>query len=81
MVQTAKEIKYHCQTPNIEEQLCLKLQECTYCALQVDESTDITNIAQLLLVIVRFDQNEVAVEELFFCKPLQSNTTAELILM
>lgn len=63
---------------NIEEQLSLKLQECTYFALQVDESTDVTNMAQLL-VFVRFDYNEEVMEEFLFCKPLESNTTAELI--
>lgn len=63
---------------NIEEQLALKLQECTYFALQVDESTDVTNMAQLL-VFVRFDYHEEVIEEFLFCKPLESNTTAELI--
>lgn len=63
---------------NIEEQLALKLKECTYFALQVDESTDVTNMAQLL-VFVRFDYNEEVIEEFLFCKPLESNTTAELI--
>ncbi|XP_074042881.1 zinc finger BED domain-containing protein 5-like [Leptinotarsa decemlineata] len=32
-----------------------------------------------LLVFVRFDDNEEVIEEFFFCKPLESHTTAELI--
>lgn len=32
-----------------------------------------------LLVFVRFDYNEEVIEEFLFCKPLESNTTAELI--
>lgn len=63
---------------NIEEQLSLQLQQCTYFALQVDESTDVTNMAQLL-VFVRFDYHGEVIEEFLFCKPLESNTTAELI--
>lgn len=63
---------------NIEQQLVLKRQECTYFALQVDESTDITNIVQLL-VFVRFDYNEEVIEDFLFCKPLESNSTAELM--
>lgn len=61
---------------NIEETLILQLQECTYFALQIDESTDVTNMAQLL-VFVRFDYHEDIREEFLFCKPLESNTTAE----
>lgn len=63
---------------NIEETLILQLQECTYFALQIDESTDVTNMAQLL-VFVRFDYHEDIREEFLFCKPLESNTTAENI--
>lgn len=36
---------------NIEEQLSLQLQECTYFAHQVDESTDVTNMAELLVFV------------------------------
>ncbi|XP_074036590.1 zinc finger BED domain-containing protein 5-like [Leptinotarsa decemlineata] len=32
-----------------------------------------------LLVFVRFDYNEEVIEEFFFCKRLESNTTVELI--
>lgn len=63
---------------NIEETLALQLQECTYFALQIDESTDVTNMAQLL-VFVRYDYHEEIKEEFLFCKPLESNTKAENI--
>lgn len=61
---------------SIEEQLLLQLRECNYFALQVDESTDITNMAQLL-VFIRFDYQSEVKEEFLFCKPLVSNTKAE----
>lgn len=61
---------------SIEEQLLLQLRECNYFALQVDESTDITNMAQLL-VFIRFDYQSEVKEEFLFCKPLESNTKAE----
>lgn len=61
---------------SIEEQLLLQLRECNYFALQVDESTDITNMAQLL-VFIRFDYQSEVKEEFLFCKHLESNTKAE----
>lgn len=61
---------------SIEEQLLLQLCECNYFALQVDKSTDITNMAQLL-VFIRFDYQSEINEEFLFCKPLESNTKAE----
>ncbi|XP_074039499.1 zinc finger BED domain-containing protein 5-like [Leptinotarsa decemlineata] len=61
---------------SIEEQLLLQLRECNYFALQVDESTDIKNMAQLL-VFIRFDYQSEVKEEFLFCKPLESNTKAE----
>jgi len=51
---------------------------CTNFSLQVDESTDITNMAQLL-VYIRYDCHNVLNEEYLFCKSLESNTNVENI--
>lgn len=63
---------------NIEETLILQLKECTYFAPQIDESTDVTNMAQLLIFIC-FDYHGEVSEEFLFCKSLESNTKAENI--
>jgi hypothetical protein len=63
---------------NIEEILGTQLKMCSIFSLQVDESTDITNMAQLL-VFIRYDFDNVLNEEYLFCKSLKSNTNAENI--
>jgi len=63
---------------NIEEILVTQLKMCSNFSLQVDESTDITNMAQLL-VFIRYDYDNVLNEEYLFCKSLESNTNAENI--
>lgn len=62
----------------MEEKLILQLQECTFFSLQLDESTDVTNIAQLL-AFTWLDYHDDTIEEFLFCKPLTSNATAENI--
>lgn len=54
------------------------LIDCNFFALQIDESTDIANMAQLMLFI-RFDRNDEIIEEYLFCKPLQTHTISEII--
>ena len=44
-------------------------------SIQLDETTDVTNFAQLL-VYVRYIKNKKMKEEFLFCKPLQTTTTA-----
>ncbi|KAK4884779.1 hypothetical protein RN001_001050 [Aquatica leii] len=61
---------------SIKEQLLLQVRECNYFALQVGDSTDITNMAQFL-VFIRFDYQSEVKEKFLFCKPLVSNTRAE----
>jgi len=56
----------------------LYLKDCNFFALQIDESTDITNMAQLI-VFIRFDRNNEIIEEFLFCEPLQTHTTSEII--
>lgn len=59
-----------------EETLILRLQKYAYFTLKTDESTGVTNMAQLL-VFVRFDYHEGVREMFLICKPVESNTTAE----
>ncbi|KAL4082946.1 hypothetical protein QTP88_029444 [Uroleucon formosanum] len=63
---------------NIKNKLLLYLKDCNFFALQIDESTDITNMAQLM-VFIRFDRNDEIIEEFLFCKPLQTHRTSEII--
>ena len=43
--------------------------------LQLDESTDISSCSQLL-TMVRYVKDKTVIEELLFCKPLQTTATA-----
>lgn len=54
----------------------VRASECF--ALQLDESTDVANVAELLGYI-RFISQEMFVEELLFCKELESRTTGKEI--
>ena len=44
-------------------------------SIQLDETTDVTNLSQLL-VYVRYYKNEKMKEVFLFCKPLETSTTA-----
>lgn len=63
---------------SIKNKLLLYLKDCNFFALQIDESTDIANMAQLI-VFIRFDRNNEIIEEFLFYKPLQTHTTSEII--
>src|SRR4029434_7749262 len=54
---------------DVSAQLVTKLQKADYFALQIDESTDVSNDAQLLAFVWFVDQNEMQ-EEFLFCKQL-----------
>lgn len=59
----------------VKEALIQKVKKSKYFALQVDESTDITNSAQLMTYI-RYDTEEAIEEEFLFCEPISGHTTA-----
>jgi hypothetical protein len=63
---------------NIEETVVSHLKECSFFSLQVDESTDISDNANLMC-FVRYDFDKTTREEFLFCKPLTTRTTAEEI--
>lgn len=56
------------------EQLILRIKESRKFAIQLDESTDITNMAYLLSY-VRYIYNNDIHEDLLFCRPLHERTT------
>lgn len=63
---------------NIEETIAGHLKSCYYFSLQVDESTDVSDNANLMC-FVRYDLGNTYTshEELLFCKSLPTRTTAE----
>lgn len=61
---------------DIINQVTLSLQEVKYFSIQIDESTDISSCA-MVLCYVRFLYNNDLIENVLFCKELQSTTTGE----
>uniref|UniRef100_K7GA61 DUF4371 domain-containing protein n=1 Tax=Pelodiscus sinensis TaxID=13735 RepID=K7GA61_PELSI len=60
---------------NIEEMLIHQLQNSQFFALQLDESTDIADSANVMC-FVRYDYESSIQKDLLFCKPLPTKTTA-----
>lgn len=60
---------------DIEDQLVSNLKDTKF-SIQLDESTDITNKA-LLLVFVKFHGDDNLFEDILFCKELEERTTGE----
>lgn len=58
---------------DVSAQLLEQVRASEYFALQLDESTDVSNAAQLL-VYIRLISQERFVEEILFCKALESRT-------
>ena len=54
---------------------CSKIDSSPVFALQLDESTDISNLSQLL-VYVRYIADERINEEFLFCQPLETTSKA-----
>ncbi|XP_068227640.1 zinc finger BED domain-containing protein 5-like [Palaemon carinicauda] len=63
---------------NVKVQLVSQLQKSLYFSLQLDESTDIGNEANLLCFVRYIYCGEVH-DEFLFCRPLPTNTTGEAI--
>ena len=52
-----------------------RVAESPFFAIQLDESTDVTNFPQLL-VYVRYVYDFEMIEDFLFCKPLEGRTTS-----
>ena len=61
---------------DVLKQLLLRIQASEFYALQLDESTDVAGLAQLL-VYVRYVYGGSIKEDIIFCKPLETRTTGE----
>jgi hypothetical protein len=59
---------------NVKEQLAEKYTANKYYSIQLDESTNFSNIAHLL-TFIRFEGEESVKEELLFCETLLGHTT------
>ncbi|XP_068240046.1 protein FAM200A-like [Palaemon carinicauda] len=66
--------RIHDMSADIEETVCTSVKEGEMFALQVDESTDIGGMAQLL-VFVRYIPDVKKVNQFFCCKELKETTT------
>ena len=60
---------------NIKSKVLSKIDTSPFFALQLDESTDISNLSQLL-VYVRYVADERVNEEFLFCQPLETTSKA-----
>lgn len=63
---------------NVKEQLLVRVKNSDFFAIQLDESTDITNYAQLMVYVRYIFQTKVE-EDYLFCEALPTRTTAEEI--
>ncbi|GFW56261.1 zinc finger MYM-type protein 6 [Trichonephila clavipes] len=63
---------------NIESEVIKRIQNSSVFALQLDETTDITKMSQLI-IYVRFIFNEDITEAFLCCKSLEGKTTGEKI--
>lgn len=59
----------------VKKILIQRIQESRFFAIQLDESTDVTNFAQLM-VYVRYEYEQTVEEEFLFCESLSGRTTA-----
>jgi hypothetical protein len=60
---------------NVKEQLIEKVKASKYYSIQLDESTDVNNMAYLL-TFIRSEDEESVKEELLFCELLLGRTTS-----
>ncbi|XP_061589540.1 SCAN domain-containing protein 3-like [Cololabis saira] len=61
---------------DIQQQLIERVKSSPFFSLQLDESTDVTNAA-LLLVFVRYRWDSSLHEDILFCRELPTRTTAQ----
>lgn len=63
---------------DVRDQVIEKVKKSSFISLQFDESTDIAGCAQFV-AFVRFESNEILMEEILFCKTLPKNTTGQCL--
>ncbi|XP_068233586.1 zinc finger BED domain-containing protein 5-like [Palaemon carinicauda] len=65
---------------DIKDQVIAAIKKSGHFSLQLDESTDVSDDAQLM-TYVRYQGQEAMEEEFLFCRPLLTTTTGEDIFM
>jgi hypothetical protein len=70
----------HDMSQDIETEVIADIKEVNYFAIQLDETTDITDKVQFL-VFSRFVGNGYITEQFLFCKPLPETKYANTFLM
>ncbi|KAK1901737.1 Zinc finger BED domain containing protein 5 [Dissostichus eleginoides] len=63
---------------DVKKTLIERIKSSSYYSIQLDETTDVADLANLM-VYVRYEHDGAAQEEFLFCQPLETRTTAELI--
>nr|XP_022909920.1 zinc finger BED domain-containing protein 5-like [Onthophagus taurus] len=63
---------------DVRDQVIEKIKKSSFVSLQFEESTDIAGCAQFV-AFVRFESNEILMEEILFCKALPKNATGQLL--
>ncbi|XP_061587577.1 zinc finger BED domain-containing protein 5-like [Cololabis saira] len=63
---------------DVKNTLIERVKKSRYFSIQLDETTDVADLAQLL-IYVRYENDGAATEDLLFCQPLQTRTTADQI--
>uniref|UniRef100_A0A8C3FIZ9 Uncharacterized protein n=1 Tax=Chrysemys picta bellii TaxID=8478 RepID=A0A8C3FIZ9_CHRPI len=61
---------------NVETTIVHRVKNSPYYAIQLDESTDVANLA-ILLLFVRYVNEGLVEEDFLFCRPLEERTTGE----
>jgi hypothetical protein len=61
---------------NVKEQLIEKIKASKYYSVQLDESTEVSNMAHHL-TFIRYEDEESVKEESLFCEPLLGRTTSD----
>ena len=70
-----KKYRIHEMSKNIKSKMISKINSSPVFALQLDETTDVANLSQLL-VYIRYVADERINEEFLFCQPLETTSKA-----
>jgi hypothetical protein len=59
---------------NVSDTLHCVMNDCEYCSIGLDESTDITDICQVMILVRKIDKNFEIKEEFLKLQPLTTGT-------
>ncbi|XP_072378039.1 zinc finger BED domain-containing protein 5-like [Diabrotica undecimpunctata] len=64
---------------NVKNKVINHVKSSDFFSIQLDESTDVTNYAQLMVYVRYIRENKTIKEDYLFCEPLSTRTTADEI--